>query len=122
MPSRRGVAPVSAARRAGETIAASFSPYQGALLLTLLWSVFLLVFVRVDRMRPEYWLIPVLFIAAELSSGSLEAVGRVTMSAFPFVWLLANRRSIFARRAWPLISAGLFTLIAVASFGGYWVP
>ncbi len=49
------------------TIGARFSPYQLALLLTLLWSVFLLVFVRVDRMRPEYWLIPVLFIGAELS-------------------------------------------------------
>lgn len=105
-----------------ETIAAMFSPYQAALLLTLLGSVFLLVFVRVDRMRPEYWLIPVLFIAAELSSGSLEAVGRITMLAFPFVWILANRRSLFARRAWPALSVGLFTLIAVLQFGGYWVP
>jgi hypothetical protein len=106
----------------GETIGAKFSPYQGALLLTLLWSVFLLVFVRVDRMRPEYWLIPVLFIAAEISSGSLEAVGRITMAAFPFVWLLANRRSTFARRAWPALSVGLFMLVAVLAFGGYWVP
>ena len=107
---------------AGETVAAMFSPYQGALILTLLASTFLLVFVRVDQMLPEYWLVPVLFIAAELSSGSLEAVGRITMLAFPFVWLLANRRSAFARRAWPTISAGLFALIAVLQFGGYWVP
>jgi hypothetical protein len=106
----------------GETIGAKFSPYQGALVLTLLWSVFLMVFVRVDRMRPEYWLIPVLFIAAEISSGSLEAVGRITMAAFPFVWLLANRRSTFARRAWPALSVGLFMLVAVLAFGGYWVP
>ena len=104
------------------TIAAGFSWYQAALLATLLWSVFLLVFVRVDRMRPEYWLIPVVFIAAELSSGSLEAVGRITMLAFPYVWILANRRSLFARRAWPIASAGLFTAIAILSFGGYWVP
>ena len=110
--------------RAGEdeTVAAMFSPYQAALLVTLLWSVFLLVFVRVDRMRPEYWLIPVLFLAAELSSGSLEAVGRVTMAAFPYVWLLADRRSVLARRAWPAVSTGLFTIVAVLSFGGYWVP
>ena len=73
-------------------------------------------------MRPEYWLVPVLFIAAELSSGSLEAVGRITMLAFPFVWILANRRSVFARRAWPTISAGLFAIVAVLQFGGYWVP
>ena len=106
----------------GETIGAKISPYQVALVATLLWSVFLLVFVRVDRMRPEYWLVPVLFIAAELSSGSLEAVGRVTMAAFPYAWILANRRSVLARRAWPAISLGLFTLVAVLSFGGYWVP
>jgi Mannosyltransferase (PIG-V) len=105
-----------------ETIAARFSPYQAALLLTLLWSVFLLVFVRVDKMRPEYWLVPVVFIVAELSSGSLEAVGRVTMLAFPYVWILSNRRSLFARRAWPVVSAGLFTALAIAAFGGYWVP
>jgi hypothetical protein len=104
------------------TVAAKFSFYQAALLLTLLWSVFLLVFVRADKMRPEYWLIPVVFIAAELSSGSLEAVGRITMLAFPYVWILANRRSLFARRAWPLVSAGLFTVVAILSFGGYWVP
>lgn len=106
----------------GKTVGAAFSPYQGALLLTLLWSVFLLVFVRVDRMRPEYWLIPVLFIAAELSSGSLEAVGRITMAAFPLMWILANRRSTFARRAWPPVSVGLFTIVAILAFGGYWVP
>lgn len=105
-----------------QTIGAMFSPYQGALLATLLWSTFLLVFVRVDRMRAEYWLVPVLFIAAELSSGSLEAVGRITMLAFPLVWILGNRRSLFARRAWPMISAGLFMVIALLSFGGYWVP
>jgi hypothetical protein len=107
---------------AGTTIGAMFSPYQGALLLTLAASTFLLVFVRVDRLRPEYWLVPVLFIAAELSSGSLEAVGRITMLAFPFVWLLANRRSAFARRGWPMISVGVFVIIAVLQFGGYWVP
>lgn len=105
-----------------ETIGGGFSPYQGALLLALLWSVFLLVFVRVDGLRPEYWLIPALFIAAELSSGSLEAVGRVTMAAFPYAWLLAGRRSLVVRRAWPVVSAGLFALVAILSFGGYWVP
>ncbi len=82
----------------------------------------LLVFRRVDRLRVEYWLVPIVFIAAELSSGSLEAVGRITMLGFPLVWTLANRRSLFARRAWPAISMGLFTVIAILSFGGYWVP
>jgi hypothetical protein len=104
------------------TIGAALTPYQGALLLTLCWSVFMLVWVRRDHIRLEYALIPVVFIVAELSSGSLEAVGRVTMLAFPYAWLLANRRSTFARRSWPILSAGLFTLIAILSFGGFWVP
>jgi len=104
------------------TLGAAFSPYLGALLITLLATVFLLVFVRADRIPIEYALVPVLFIAAELSSGSLEAVGRITMAAFPLVWILANRRSIIARRAWPMVSVGLFAIVAVLSFGGYWVP
>jgi hypothetical protein len=106
----------------GETIGSGFTPYQGALLFTLCWSVFMLVWVRRDRLRPEYALVPILFIAAEMASGSLEAVGRVTMLGFPYVWLLARRRSMLARRGWPVISAALFTLVAVLSFGGYWVP
>ena len=104
------------------TIAAMFTPYQGALILTLLASCFLLIFRRVDRLRLEYFLVPILFIAAELSSGSLEAVGRITMLAFPLVWILANRRSSIARRGWPMVSVGLFAIIAVLQFGGYWVP
>jgi hypothetical protein len=106
----------------GETIGARITPYQGALLLTLCWSVFMLVWVRRDHMRLEYALIPVLFIAAELASGSLEAVGRVTMLGFPYVWLLAKRRTRFALRFWPAISAGLFALISTLYFAGYWVP
>jgi hypothetical protein len=106
----------------GGTIAAMFTPYQGALILTLLASCFLLIFRRVDRLRLEYFLVPILFIAAELSSGSLEAVGRITMLAFPLVWILANRRSRFARRGWPMLSVGLFAIVAVLQFGGYWVP
>jgi hypothetical protein len=104
------------------TIGAMFTPYQGALVATLLATTFLLIFRRIDRLRIEYWLVPALFIAAELSSGSLEAVGRITMLAFPLVWILANRRSSFARRAWPTVSAGLFAIVAVLQFGGYWVP
>jgi len=110
------------AAEAGHTIATGFTPYQCALLLTLLATVFLLVFVRVDRIPMEYALVPILFVAAELSSGSLEAVGRITMAGFPLAWILASRRSISVRRAWPMVSVGLFAIIALLSFGGYWVP
>jgi hypothetical protein len=107
---------------AGENLGSGLSPYLLALLLTLAWAIFMLVFVRTDRLRLEYALIPVLFIAAEMASGSLEAVGRVTMLAFPYAWILANRRSTFARAAWPAASAGLFAIIALLSFAGFWVP
>ena len=104
------------------TLAAAISPYLAALLVVLCSMVFLLVFTRRDRMRIEYVLIPVLYIAAEMASGSLEAVGRVTMLAFPYAWILANRRGFVARTYWPLLSAGLFTALAILAFGGYWVP
>jgi hypothetical protein len=104
------------------TVAAQFSAYQAALLLTLCWSVYLLVFVRRDRIRLEYILIPVLYIAAEMASGSLEAVGRVTMLAFPYAWILAGRAGFVMRTYWPVVSAGLFTALAILAFGGYWVP
>ena len=107
---------------AGKTIATGFTPYQGALLVTLLTTTFLLVFVRADRIPIEYALVPILFIVAELSSGSLEAVGRITMAGFPLFWILANRRSMAMRRGWPMVSAGLFAIVAILSFGGYWVP
>ena len=73
-------------------------PYQGALLLTLLASVFLLVFVRVDRIRPEYCA----RAGPVHRRGTVERIargGRADHDAgFPLVWILANRRSIFARR------------------------
>jgi len=55
-------------------------------------------------------------------SGSLESVGRHTMAGFPLLWILANRRSVAIRRGWPIVSAGLFAIVAVLTFGGYWVP
>ena len=106
----------------GTTMGAAFTPYLGALLLTLLATTFLFVFIRVDRIPIEYALLPILPIVADLLSGSLESVGRHTMAGFPLLWILANRRSIAMRRGWPIVSAGLFAIVAVLSFGGYWVP
>ena len=71
--------------------------YQVALLVTLCATVFLLRLhaarsdadrVRVDPGPVHRW--------PEMASGSLEAVGRVTMLAFPYAWILANRRGFFA--------------------------
>lgn len=105
----------------GGTIGSGITAYQVALVATLAWSVWMFAYRRGSGVRAEYMLIPALYIAAEFSSGTLEAVGRVTMAAFPYAWLLATRRGGF-RRAWPLVSAGLFVAVALLSFGGYWVP
>jgi hypothetical protein len=105
-----------------QTIAAGFTLYQAALLGTLLLSVYLLIYVRVDRIRPEYWSVPVLFLSLALLSGSLESIGRYATLAFPYWWILASRRSVPIRRGWPIISAILFVSLACLAFARVWVP
>jgi hypothetical protein len=105
-----------------KTIGATFHPIQVALLLILCATIWPLVYARVDKMRLEYVMIPVLFIAATFVSGNLESIGRYATAAFPIFWLLAGRRSVFWRRGWPALSAGLLGIFALLSFGGYWAP
>jgi hypothetical protein len=105
-----------------QTIAATFNPIQVALLLILCATIWPLVYARVDRIRVEYVAIPVLFVAATFVSGNLESIGRYATAAFPIFWLLAGRRSIFWRRGWPALSAGLLGIFSLLSFGGYWAP
>ena len=113
---------VGTAASNGGSIVDMFSPYQASLLLTLGVAVFLLVYVRHDKIPLAYALLPVLTLGLAFSSGLLEAIGRIAMLAFPYAWILAGRRSPAFRRAWPLLSAGLMTLLAVLMFGGYYVP
>jgi hypothetical protein len=117
----RGGAAVGATA-AGGNIAAHFNPIQFVLLAVLCASIWPLVYARADGIRLEYVLIPILFIGVTFVSGNLESIGRYVTAAFPFAWVLANRRSAFWRRSWPAISAGLLALFAVLEFGGYWVP
>jgi hypothetical protein len=106
----------------GESLAQLFTPYQAVLLAVLALAVFLLVYLRSDRIPIAYALLPVLTVGLALSSGLLEAIGRIAMLAFPYVWILAGRRSGWFRRAWPIASAGLMTTFAILMFGGYYVP
>ena len=106
----------------GQTIGATLNPLLIAPILILCASIWPLVYARVDQLRLEYALIPVLFIAVTFVSGNLESVGRYATVAFPIFWLLAGRRSVFWRRGWPALSAGLLGIFALLSFGGYWVP
>jgi len=94
----------------------------GVLLVTLLVSVFLLVYVRHSSMRLEYALIPILYLVVVIGSGLLESVGRYAMLAFPYGWILASREHHLFRTAWPPLSAGLLGLFSLLAFAGYWVP
>lgn len=105
-----------------QTIAATFNPIQIGLVLILCASIWPLVYARVDKLRIEYALIPIMFIGATFVSGNLESIGRYVTTAFPIFWLLAARRSLFWRRSWPVLSAGLLGIFALLSFGGYWAP
>ncbi len=105
-----------------QTIGATLNPLLIAPILILCASIWPLVYARVDQMRLEYVLIPVLFMGATFVSGNLESIGRYATTAFPIFWLLAARRSVFWRRGWPALSAGMLGIFALLSFGGYWVP
>ncbi len=113
--------PVTAAAN-GESIGQLFTTYQGTLIAVLAIAIFLLVYLRSDRIPVAYGLLPVLTLGLALSSGLLEAIGRIAMLAFPYAWILAGRRSGWFRRAWPIASAGLMTAFAILMFGGYYVP
>ena len=106
---------------AGGSLLALLGPYNLSLVAVFLAASFALVYLRVDRMPLAYALVPILYIALSLSSGLLEAIGRITMLAFPYVWILARRSNGF-RAAWLPVSAGLMTLVSVLMFGGYFVP
>lgn len=106
----------------GQTIGSSLNPILIVPLITLCAAIWPLVYARVDKLRLEYALVPIVFIAATFVSGNLESTGRYVTLAFPIFWLLAGRHSVFWRRGWPALSAGLLGIFSLLSFGGYWVP
>lgn len=106
----------------GGTIASDPTLYQGVLLLTLLAGVFLLVYLRPDRIPLPYAIVPPIALATVLASGSLESVGRYLAVAFPYAWVLAGRGGPRVRAVGAAISALLLLAVSTASFTGYFVP
>jgi hypothetical protein len=88
----------------------------------LLSSVFLLVFVRRDRIPAPYAAIPVLFLGMVFLSGSIQSIGRLLAPAFPYHWILAGRRGWLGRVAWPVASTALLFGLSVVMFAGWFVP
>jgi len=113
---------IGTAAAGGQSLGASLDPLRLSFLVTLLAYVFLLVYLRPDRIPLAYALIPVLTLASIFASGNLQSVGRLGMVAFPYVWVLAGRRSTWFRTLWLSLSAGLLGILSVAIFAGWYQP
>jgi hypothetical protein len=90
--------------------------------VVLIGAVFLFVFVRRDRIPPEYVSVPVLFLGMVFLSGSIQSIGRLLMLAFPYQWILAGRRGLGGRYLWPALSLAALFVLSTAMFAGWFVP
>ena len=106
----------------GQSLAANMSPMLLTFLLTFLAYVFLLVYLRPDRIPLAYALIPILTLASVFATGNLQSIGRLGMVAFPFIWILAGRRNRWFRLAWPPVSVVLLGTLSVLIFAGWYQP
>jgi hypothetical protein len=91
-------------------------------LVTLLVAVFLLVYLRPDRIPAPYGLLTLVSLGLVFASGSLESIGRHVMSAFPYSWIRAGRRARWFRLGWPVVSIALLFVLSTAMFAGRFVP
>jgi hypothetical protein len=95
---------------------------RASFLVTLLAYVFLLVYVRADRIPAAYAAIPVLTLAAVFATGNISSIGRLGMTAFPFAWILAGRRGRAARVALPALCGAVMAITGTLAFAGWYQP
>ena len=107
---------------AGGSLGSQLDLLRLSFLVTLLAYVFLFVYLRPDRIPLAYASIPVLTLLSVVASGNISSIGRLGMVAFPFLWVLAGRRSAWFRVAWPVASAALLTILSAAIFAGWYQP
>ena len=105
-----------------QALVSMLSPVNIGQFVILLAAVFVLVYLRADRLRPGYALLPPLYLVQAFASGSLLSIGRYVMLAFPNAWLLAGRRARWFRLGWPIVSAVLLFAFSVWTFAGWWGP
>jgi hypothetical protein len=86
-----------------------FDPLVLLLLGTLVLYLFLFVFRRSDKLPASATALALVTVATALASGRLQSIGRYLAVAWPFDWVLANRRA-----AW-------FQLTGLAFFGALFV-
>jgi hypothetical protein len=117
-----GRAGIGATGGSDQALVSMLSPVNLAQFAVLLVAVFVLVYLRADRLRAAYAVLPPLYLVQAFASGSLLSIGRYVMLAFPNVWLLAGRRARWFRLAWPVGSAALLFGFSLWTFAGWWGP
>ena len=105
-----------------EAISGPLAYYFVTLMVLLVISVGLFVFARKDKIPIEYLAIPAISLVTLLVSGSLEAVGRIVLLAFPYSWILASRQHPAWRYGWPVVSVGFLAYFSTLTFAGWWIP
>ena len=117
-----GGAAAGAAGSVGQAMSGPLAYYFASLMVCLVVAVGLFVFVRTDRIPLAYAAIPAISLVMLLVSGSLEAIGRVVLLAFPYSWILASRQHIAWRVGWPVVSVVLLAFFSMLTFAGWWIP
>jgi hypothetical protein len=92
------------------------APLPILLIATLVAYTFLFVYFRVDRIPLPYVALSVVSLLTLVGSLRLQSVARYLAVAWPFSWVLANRRAGWFVAAWPIFSMGLFVVHAVLNF------
>lgn len=100
---------------AGGGLPAGVEPLVALLIGTLLLYVFLLVYMRPDRLDISSISYVIVSLLTVIGSLRLLSVGRYLAVVWPFSWLLAGRGGVVPV-LWPAMSGALFSLYALLHF------
>ena len=89
-----------------------FDPIVLLLVGVLVLHLFLFLFRRVDRIPAAYTAFAIVSVITALASGRLQSIGRYLAVAWPFDWILANRRAAWFELAGLAAFAALFVIHA----------
>ena len=93
-----------------------FDPLVLLLVGVLVLYLSLFLFRRRDRISAPYSALAVVTVVTALASGRLQSIGRYLAVAWPFDWILANRRAQWFQLTGLAAFAGLFVIHAVLHF------
>jgi hypothetical protein len=82
----------------------------------LVLYLFLFLFRRPDRLPASYTALALVTVVTALASGRLQSIGRYLAVAWPFDWLLANRRAAWFELVGLAGFAALFVVHAMLNF------